>query len=57
MNHIFPDRLLRECLSGMDPSKTRHCGLLYSHIVDCCSSDLVADQIKHLVQLVSGKWW
>ena len=39
----------------MDPSKTRHCGLLYSHIVDSSSSDLVADQIKHLVQLVSEK--
>ena len=55
LSYLFSDRLLGECLSGIDPSKARHCGLLYSHIVDCSSSDLIADQIKHLVQLVSGK--
>ena len=44
---------MRECLSGMDPAKTRHCGLLYSHVLEISSPELVAGQINHLVQLVS----
>lgn len=44
---------MRESLNQIDPTKTRHCGLLYNHILAVSSPNVIAGQIDHLVHVVS----